>query len=236
MNPIAAQGGEGFGGVRTKSAVILAALLITACAPPAPAPLPQSFAYVCQDGRALQAVYPDAATARLTENGVTHILRAGRAASGVRYVGAGLQWWTKGEQARLSRLEPGEAVAEDPGVLCQPPDRAPGSARGAAKVAADYYALVESGKLTEASRLRRDGVVEDVAPFATLAAEVGAPGPVEGAAGSLYVQVPVVLYGRYVTGGAYRRAGQVTLRRVNSVPGATAAQLSWRIERIELRP
>ena len=216
--------------------ILAAALLIPACAPTAPTPLPQSFAYVCEDGRALQAVYPDADTARLTENGVTHILRAGRAASGVRYVGAGLQWWTKGEEGRLSRLAPGEAVAEDPGIRCQPPDRAPGSARGAAKQVADYYALVESGKLTEASRLRRDGALEDVAPFATLAAEVGAPGPVEGAAGSLYVQVPVVLYGRYVTGGAYRRAGQVTLRRVNRVPGATAAQLSWRIERIALKP
>ena len=219
-----------------KRSVILVALLITACAPTAPTQLPESYAYVCEDGRALQAVYPDADTARLTENGVTHILRAGRAASGVRYVGEGLQWWTKGEEGRLSRLKPDEEVAEDPGVVCLPPDRAPGSARAAARLVADYYAMVESGKLTEASRLRRDGVVEDVAPFATLAAEVGAPGPVEGAAGSLYVQVPVALYGRYVTGGAYRRAGQVTLRRVNRVPGATAAQLSWRIERIELRP
>ena len=219
-----------------KRSVIMVALLITACAPTPATPLPESYAYVCEDGRALQAVYPDADTARLTENGVTHILRAGRAASGVRYVGAGLQWWTKGEEGRLSRLAPGEAVAEDPGVLCQPPDRAPGSARGAARLLADYYALVESGKLTEASRLRRDGALEDVAPFSTLAAEVGAPGAVEGAAGSLYVEVPVVLYGRYVTGGAYRRAGQVTLRRVNGVPGATAAQLAWRIERIELKP
>ena len=219
-----------------RPAILMTALWIAACAPQTPAPLPESYPYVCDDGRAFQVVYPDADTARLTEHGRTQVLHAGRAASGVRYVGAGVQWWTKGDEGRLSRLAPGEDVAADPGVLCQPPDRAPGSARGAANVVADYYALVEAGKLTEASRLRRDGVLEDVTPFATLAAEVGAPGPVEGAAGSLYVQAPVVLYGRYVTGGAYRRAGQVTLRRVNGVPGATAAQLPWRIERIELEP
>ena len=57
----------------------------------------------------------------------------------------------------------------------------------------------------------------------------------EGAAGSLYVDVPVVLYGRYATGGEYHASGKATLRRANDVPGATAEQRAWRIEKIEVQ-
>ena len=49
----------------------------------------------------------------------------------------------------------------------------------------------------------------------------------EGAAGSIYYEVPVTL--RF--GGEPPQQGTLTLRRVNDVPGATAEQLDWRIER-----
>ena len=65
--------------------------------------------------------------------------------------------------------------------------------------------------------------------LATLSAQVGRPGRVEGAAGSLYVEVPVSLYGRYATGERYLKGGKVQLRRVNDVPGSTAEQRAWRI-------
>ena len=55
----------------------------------------------------------------------------------------------------------------------------------------------------------------------------------EGAAGSSYVTVPVVVYGR-APGGAFSRSGSATLRRVNDVPGSTEVQRRWHIERIEL--
>lgn len=65
---------------------------------------------------------------------------------------------------------------------------------------------------------------------------VGRPGPVEGAAGSLYVTVPVRVDARQ-TGGARRHfAGSYTLRRVNDVPGATPEQLQWRIASGRLKP
>jgi membrane-bound inhibitor of C-type lysozyme len=221
---------------KMKRAVLLLAMFAAGCSAPKPAGLSADYAYVCEDGRAVRAIYAEDGVVRLTLEGTTHTLGQAVSASGARYVGEGLQWWNKGDAGRLSRLASGEESAEDPGVVCTPPSRAPGSARGAAKVVDEYYALVESGKLEAARRLRTDGALEDVAPFATLVAEVGAPGAVEGAAGSIYVRVPVVLYGRYVTGGAYRRAGQVTLRRVNDVPGVTADQRRWRIVRIELTP
>lgn len=53
-------------------------------------------------------------------------------------------------------------------------------------------------------------------------------GDVEGAAGSLYYEAPVVV--DYGDGRAARR-GTIVLRRVNDVPGASEEQLNWRIER-----
>lgn len=52
-------------------------------------------------------------------------------------------------------------------------------------------------------------------------------GNVEGAAGSLYYEAPVIL--RF--GDAPPERGSLVLRRVNDVDGATAEQLRWHIER-----
>jgi hypothetical protein len=52
-------------------------------------------------------------------------------------------------------------------------------------------------------------------------------GDTEGAAGSIYYEVPVTLH----FGSGKPEQGTLTLRRVNDVPGATAEQLDWRIER-----
>lgn len=50
----------------------------------------------------------------------------------------------------------------------------------------------------------------------------------EGAAGSIYYEAPVIL--RFGEDAPPER-GTLTLRRVNDVPGATAEQLRWHIER-----
>lgn len=244
----------------------MAPLALAACSPePKPTPPPAEpstpwITYVCDDGRTLQAVYPDSDTARVRVGGQEHTLKIAVSGSGARYVGEGLQWWTKGSEGLLAPLAAGESIAAASGVSCHEPGKGPvsppepgtpgglpddktplseapaaaGSAQAAATVVETYYALVESGRAAEAAKLRRDGVREDVKPFATLHAQVGAPGPVEGAAGSLFVEVPVVLYGRLNAGGEYRASGKATLRRVNGVPGASAEQLQWRIEKIEV--
>ena len=62
--------------------------------------------------------------------------------------------------------------------------------------------------------------------------QIGKPGDSEGAAGSIYVTVPVVLYGKFKSGGSFSRKADVILRRVNDVPGSTEAQRRWHIERI----
>ena len=246
-------------------------LALAACSRPptqsaAPKPEPKTVAmawvhYVCEDGRTLSALYADQETAQLRLGEATHTLRRARSASGARYTGDALQWWTKGDDGMLAPLKPGEDIASAPGVTCVPPARAPveppapgtpgglpddrtplderpftpESAQGAANVLQSYYALVESGRAAEAAKLRTDGREEDLKRFASLHAQIGAPGRVEGAAGSLFVEVPVVLYGRYATGAEYHASGKATLRRVNDVPGATAEQLKWRIGKIEVK-
>ena len=66
--------------------------------------------------------------------------------------------------------------------------------------------------------------------------EIGKPGDSEGAAGSIYIAVPALFYGKLKTGADFRRSAGVTLRRVNDVPGSSEQQRRWHIERIELDP
>jgi membrane-bound inhibitor of C-type lysozyme len=250
---------------------------LTACSreqPPAPAPAKASVApataspvaadpklttYACADGRTVRAGYPDRETAVLTVGDHTYTLKIALSASGARYTGYGLQWWTKGlEEGRLAPLRPGEEVASEAGVECrrtvQPPapgtpgglpdDRtpvseapfAPNSAQGAANVVQTYFALLEQGKAGEAAKLRVDGRPEDLSPYASYHAQVGAPGRSEGAAGSLYIEVPVVIYGRLKSGGELHRSGKAVLRRANDVPGSTTDERRWRIYRLDLSP
>jgi hypothetical protein len=66
--------------------------------------------------------------------------------------------------------------------------------------------------------------------------EIGKLGNSEGAAGSIYVTVPVILYGELENGAKFRRSATVVLRRVNDVPGSTQAQRQWHIQQIDLGP
>lgn len=57
------------------------------------------------------------------------------------------------------------------------------------------------------------------------------PGQTEGAAGSSYYTAPIVL----IDGKRHVR-GEIVLRRVNDVPGATPEQLRWHIESLTVSP
>jgi hypothetical protein len=115
----------------------------------------------------------------------------------------------------------------------------PWSAQGAASVLQTYFALLSEGKYEDAWKLWSDGGRAsgmDAAAFAasfakydTYNAEIGAPGRIEGAAGSLYVEVPVVIYGRLKNGEPVHMKSTMTLRRVNDIPGSTEEQRLWHI-------
>lgn len=118
------------------------------------------------------------------------------------------------------------------------------SAQGAANVLQSYFALIEQRRFEEAWRLwsdegRASGASEAAfgarfAGYREYHANIGAPGEIEGAAGSLYVEVPVQVYGRRADGTPFSAAGPATLRRVNDVPGSTEAQRRWHIASIAI--
>lgn len=123
----------------------------------------------------------------------------------------------------------------------------PKGPQGAAQLAQGYYALLAEKRFAEAQDLWGDhGPVGDQDPdaftarfagFSEIHANIGAPEDAEGAAGSLYVTVPVQLYARVkASGKPYYALRAVTLRRVNDVDGSTEAQRRWHIERIGSYP
>jgi hypothetical protein len=136
----------------------------------------------------------------------------------------------------------------DPGGL--PDDRRPveegpidpKSAQGAGQVLQRYGGLLEQRKFAEAYRLWRNPAMTE-AQFVTafdkyseIHSEVGRPGDSEGAAGSIYVDIPFRLYGKLKTGEPFNMVGPVTLRRVNDVPGSTEEQRRWHISASGLKP
>jgi hypothetical protein len=68
--------------------------------------------------------------------------------------------------------------------------------------------------------------------YADLKVAAGAAGDQEGAAGSIYLSVPLTVSGT-LDGKHVSRPATAILRRVNDVPGSTEAQRHWHIERID---
>jgi len=131
------------------------------------------------------------------------------------------------------------ASADDRGPLNEPNEPIdPKSAEAAGQVVQSYGALIEQNRWTEANALWSDSgqaakFKADFAQLADLHLEIGNLGEPQGAAGSIYVSMPVIFYGDMKDGQPFRRSAEVTLRRVNDVPGSTEAQRRWHIERID---
>jgi hypothetical protein len=114
----------------------------------------------------------------------------------------------------------------------------PTSAEGAGQVVQSYGALIEQKSWSEANALWGDEASAAkfqaaIANDRELHLEIGNPGDLEGAAGSIYVTIPAIFYGDDRSAQPFRRSADVILRRVNDVPGSTEAQRRWHIERID---
>lgn len=106
-------------------------------APPAPVtPSPTTaetpappVSYACESGQSVTVAYPDTATAQLTYRGQSYTLRTVQSASGARYAGSGLEWWSAtrdgSESATLSRLGPNEDVGVAVLERCSRPSAGP---------------------------------------------------------------------------------------------------------------
>ncbi len=107
-----------------------------------------------------------------------------------------------------------------------------------------YYAAVAAGDFARAYALWGHGGGDSHQTFAefrsgyahtaSVDAEVGPPGRVEGAAGSRYVDVPVTVRARTDTGQEQCFRGTYSLRRA-VIEGATPAQRRWHLYSADLR-
>ena len=78
------------------------------------APLAAAVGYACESGKVVTVTYPDTETARVSYDGRDYVLASAVSASGARYAGQGLEWWTASrdgqESGTLSRLTPNDTT------------------------------------------------------------------------------------------------------------------------------
>ena len=121
-------------------------------------------------------------------------------------------------------------------------DRSPAAARG---VVQRYYAAIDRGDFRSAwLAWDRGGAASgrSLAAFtrgfactARSRVVAGRPTDGEGAAGSVFVTVPVRIEAVLKNGRRQRFTGAYVLRRVNDVPGATRVQLGWHLASASLK-
>ncbi|WP_145010357.1 hypothetical protein [Pseudomonas oryzihabitans] len=143
------------------------------------------------------------------------------------------------EIARSCALFGDGEAAKQPG--CGP---LPSSAEAAAAVVERYYRALAArdygtawqqwgvdGRPGHSYRKFRQGYARTRSVQVTL----GQLGPVEGAAGSLYVSVPVTVTARLADGTRQTFTGTYQVRRVNDVDGASAEQRRWHLDSAKLQ-
>lgn len=144
-------------------------------------------------------------------------------------------------------LLPGGAESDDEAAV-EPGSQEPGATEptpeDAVAVIRDYYASINNRSYARAYSLWSDNgrssgqspqqFADGFAETATVTAEVLAPGVVDAAAGSRYIEVPVAISATRNDGSVHKYVGAYVLRRA-VVDGSTAEQRAWRIGSADLR-
>ncbi|MFL6593684.1 MAG: hypothetical protein ACJ8GK_13380 [Luteimonas sp.] len=149
------------------------------------------------------------------------------------------------------QVDTGQAPAEesdDDGAATDDDSAAPvdePSVQDAVAVLRDYYAAINRQDYQRAWSSWSDGgrssgqtpqqFADGFANTAQVALQAGVPGPMEGAAGSRYIEIPVTIDATQRDGSVHRYVGTYTLRRA-VVDGATDAQRAWHIASAALHP
>ena len=130
-----------------------------------------------------------------------------------------------------------------PGEDLSPDTTAEPTPQDAAAVIQGYYAAINARDFSRAHALWADGgnasgktlqqFGEGFADTGHVEVTVAAPGAVDAAAGSRYIEVPITIRSTQRDGSVRRYAGTYTLRRA-VVDGATAEQRAWRIASAEI--
>jgi hypothetical protein len=118
------------------------------------------------------------------------------------------------------------------------------SPQDAVSVVRDYYAAIDARQFARAYALWSGGgnasgqtpqqFAGGFADTTQVVVETGAPGRIDAAAGSRYIEVPVAVRATHADGSVHRYVGAYTLRRA-VVDGASAEQRAWRIASADLR-
>lgn len=133
-----------------------------------------------------------------------------------------------------------EAAAPAGSADVGPSDEDPG--RAAAAVLRDYFEALDQRRYADAWAMWGDGGVPDQTLVSFTAQRrlvsrldfrLGAPGRVEGAAGSRFVEIPVQVRETLADGGHRMLLGSVVMRRV-VVDGASDAERRWHLYRVDL--
>lgn len=114
----------------------------------------------------------------------------------------------------------------------------PKSTEAAVELMRGFARLINRGQFDQAYMLlgpkapSRASFDHEFASVANISSKVGDPGPQDGAAGSIYLSVPLTL-SETINGRKSVRSMTAMLRRTNDVPGSTEAERHWHIERID---
>jgi hypothetical protein len=114
----------------------------------------------------------------------------------------------------------------------------PKSTEAAEELVRSFARLLNTGNFNEAYMLLgpsappRAQFDRDFSRYTDVHVTQGAAGDQEGAAGSIYLSVPLTVSGT-TDGREVTRSATAILRRVNDVPGSTEAERHWHIERID---
>lgn len=105
--------------------------------------------YACESGKTVVVAYPDAQTARVSYEGKDYALTSVVSASGARYAGQGLEWWTASrgetESGTLSRMGQGDQTSATIIERCSRPVAAVAPPPSGAPCAAENLRLAVEG-------------------------------------------------------------------------------------------
>ena len=114
----------------------------------------------------------------------------------------------------------------------------PKSAEAAEQLVRGFVLLLNERRFADAYMLLgpnappRSDFDRDFTRLSDLKVTQGRAGDSEGAAGSIYLSIPLKVSG-VTDGKRVERSADAVLRRINDVPGSTEAQRHWHIERID---
>ncbi len=121
------------------------------------APLAAAVGYACESGKVVTVTYPDTETARVSYDGRDYVLSSAVSASGARYAGQGLEWWTASrdgqESGTLSRLAPNDTTGGTIIERCSRPVPALAPSPEAPCVGTNLRLSVEGGDAGMGNRL-----------------------------------------------------------------------------------